>query len=337
LVGSAEKSVGFRAQFHPVRKARIQASRLAQVKRSYSSESVSHSESRRLSAVRQPRRHDAYPNPRSSYNTSPAPAPPLRKASHSNAETADFLQQLFQPHLPASQPIPEEVAARIVTHASWNKGIEGHNGRLIFLGRRVMNAYLNMFLLSHSKGSSPSSQKAGKSKSTGTLSEPELDLAALSERLLDTYILGAHVGSAWELQKVMRWTPAVPLSEAPNSSSPPAVALRSSGLYKVRGACVEAAIGGIFHQYGGKVAHRIFLTHVLPHLAKDGLGLPRELVEDVQRLQLAFFGSFSPSRTTESSDGLSSQRAFSSVSSSSQTSASSLTSKSSTKKEPIKL
>jgi len=346
LVGSAGKSAGFRAQFHPVRKARIQASQLggclAQKSRNYSSESERRSETRRGTAVRPPRRQDAYPSPRSSYNSSPAPAPPLRKPTHSDADTAEYLHRLFQPHLPTSQPFPEEVAARIVTHASWNKGVEGHNGRLIFLGRRVMNAYLNMFLVTHSSVPSTPAQRprkgSAKAKANDAFPEPEFDLTAVIERLLDTYILGEHVGSAWELQNVMRWTPALPMSAAPTSSTPPLLALRSSGLYKVRGACVEATIGGIFHQYGGKVAHRIFHTHILPHLAKEGLGLPRQLAEVVQRLQLAFSGSSFSTRTGSGAAQLhedSTQQSSSAVSS--QTRASSLSSKSSTKRELIKL
>jgi len=342
LIGSAEKSAGFRAQFHPVRKARIQASQLAQQSRNYSPESEPRSEYRRGNAVRPPRKQNAYPNPRSSYNSSPAPAPPLRRPTHSDADTAEYLHRLFQPHLPTSQPFPEEVATRIVTHASWNKGAEGHNGRLIFLGRRVMNAYLNMFLVTHLGVPSMSMHKPRKSspkaKANDAFPEPEFDFTFVSERLLDTYILGEHVGSAWELQNVMRWTPALPMSAAPTSSTPPLLALRSSGLYKVRGACVEATIGGIFHQYGGKVAHRIFHTHILPHLAKEGLGLPRQLAEIVQKLQLGFSDPSFPTRRGSGTAQLheeSTQQSSSTVSN--QTRASLLSSKSSTKREPIKL
>jgi len=341
LVGSAEKGVGFHAQFHPVRKARIPASQFARERRCYSSESTRTQETRRLSAVRPPRRQEGYTNPRSSYNSSPAPAPPLRKPDHSDTETAEWLHNLFQPHLSLSQPLPAEVAARIVTHASWNKGLEGHNSRLIFLGRRVMNAYMNMFLLSRSSDSTPSSQKSRKSKAklAPAFGELEFNLTAVIERLMDTYTLGEHVGPAWGLERVMRWTPALPMSEAPTSSSPPALALRSSGLYKVRGACVEAAIGGVFHQYGGKIAHRVFHTHVLPHLTREGLGMPRQLIEDVQRLQQAFSRTSSPTQTGSASPSLPHeeppQQVFTTASN--QKLSASLSSRSPSKGEPIKL
>jgi Ribonuclease-III-like len=142
----------------------------------------------------------------------------------------------------------------MITHASWNKGMDGHNGRLIFLGRRVLNTYLMMFLSSHPKVLQSSlhdnlKPPEKKQKESIVFPEPEFDLASTTERLLDTYILGEYVGGPWDLQKVMRWTPALPMSAAPTLSTPAPAALRSSGLYKVRGACVEAVIGGIFHHY----------------------------------------------------------------------------------------
>ena len=36
---------------------------------------------------------------------------------------------------------------------------------------------------------------------------------------------------------------------------------------------------------GGAIALRVFHTHVLPHLAQEGLGLPRQLVPAVEKLQ----------------------------------------------------
>jgi len=68
----------------------------------------------------------------------------------------------------------------------------------------------------------------------------------------------------------MRWTPAVADLDTMEAVSPHTV-LRSSGLYKVRGATVEGIMGGIFHQFGGSIAHRVFHTRVLPHLAHLGL------------------------------------------------------------------
>lgn len=74
----------------------------------------------------------------------------------------------------------------------------------------------------------------------------------ISEKLLNTYVLGEHVGAAWELERIMRWKPAVELDVAELEDvkvQSPHTALRSSGLYKVRGATVEGVMGGIFHQF----------------------------------------------------------------------------------------
>ena len=70
----------------------------------------------------------------------------------------------------------------------------------------------------------------------------------------------------------------------------PDAVLRSTGLYKVRGVTVEAAMGGIYHQFvrffplptcnpqlffqGGAIAQRVFHTRILPHVSQPGLGLP---------------------------------------------------------------
>lgn len=221
---------------------------LARASSSYSSNTTP----ARSSAIRRPRRQDDYPLPRSSYTEGPAPPPAPKKPTFSNTETARIIHDLFQPHLPISQPLPEEVAARMVTHASWNRGMDGHNGRFTFLGRRVLHAYLMMYLSSRPDGNSPKSQvNQNTVEKSRYFPEPEFNLKAVTERLLDTYILGEYVGGPWDLHKIMRWTPALPMSAAPTDSTPATSrkALLSSGLYKVRGACVEATIGGIYHQY----------------------------------------------------------------------------------------
>jgi len=295
VIRHAEKSATVCTQFHPVRKPRITCYSLGLAIRFYSNETTK----RTKSAIRPPRRQDDYPNPRASYTSSPAPAPPPKTPNFTDAESATFLQTLFQPILPANQPIPAEVAARIVTHASWNKGRDGHNGRLIFLGRRVLNAYLMMFLSTTPRNCQTTSRDRHKSSkkanASSLLGELEFDLSRVSEPLMDTYILGEYVGAPWELQKIMRWTPVLPLSAAPTASTPTSAALRSSGLYKVRGVCVEAAIGGIYHHFGGTIAHRIFHSHVLPHLAKENLGFPAQLIGEVQRLQQILLGDSSQS------------------------------------------
>lgn len=148
----------------------------------------------------------------------------------------------------------------MTTHVSWERGVHGHNGRLGFVGRRVLHTYLLLFLhectlppRSHTPSRSapipPSSRLRPSSLSTGGLVKPLTEsYDDISEKLLNTYMLGEHVGAAWELERIMRWTPAVAELDVLEAKSPDMV-LRSSGLYKVRGATVEGVVGGIFHQF----------------------------------------------------------------------------------------
>ena len=187
--------------------------------------------------------YDYLPRPRHEYTDGPAPPPPRSRPELSNEETVDKLAQLFP-----TLVFPPEVAQRIITHASWNKGLQGHNGRFIFIGRRVLRVYAMLFLTSHA----------------GSEQHDSYNFDAICDKLLDTYVLGEHVGSAWELQSVMRWTPAIADKRLLKDKAIRAernknrlvsreigegITLRSSGLYKVRGATVEAVMGGIYHQF----------------------------------------------------------------------------------------
>ncbi|KAI0251145.1 hypothetical protein BJV78DRAFT_1275462 [Lactifluus subvellereus] len=70
----------------------------------------------------------------------------------------------------------------------------------------------------------------------------EHDHSRIAARVLNTHSLGEHVAPHWRLQDAMRW----------------------------------AVVGGVLHQFGGSVAHRLFHTRVLPHLLLPGspFGLP---------------------------------------------------------------
>ncbi|KAG8750648.1 hypothetical protein FRC14_000334 [Serendipita sp. 396] len=175
-----------------------------------------------------------------------APARTLNRV-HPEAPTdpkavAEHLQEILSP-----LKFPEDVALRIMTHASWNNGADGHNTRLAYIGRRVLECYLNLFL--HSRTESG-------------LGTPHLfhrmDYEELATKILDTYVLGEYVGAAWKLERTMRWVP--------SHTNDPTRTMWSSGLYRVRGTTVEAIVGGVFHQFGGLVAHRLFHTRLLPHL-----------------------------------------------------------------------
>lgn len=180
---------------------------------------------------------------------------PINLIDVAATDAIDYLHKIFPP-----LEFPADVAQRMTTHVSWERGVKGHNGRLGFVGRRVLHTYLLLFLHectlappSHNPPKNapipPSSRLRSSSFYTGGPVKPLIEsYDDISEKLLNTYVLGEHVGAAWELERIMRWTPAVAEFDALKAQSPDTV-LRSSGLYKVRGATVEGVVGGIFHQY----------------------------------------------------------------------------------------
>lgn len=171
---------------------------------------------------------------------------------HAEDRATAFLRNTFAP-----LDFPPEVAMRLLTHASYRGGRYGHNTRLSFVGRRVLHAYLRLFVLS---ATVPDASSTPTDALRFPFQLPFDDVDAFCDDLLNTYRLGEHVGGAWQVENVMRWTPALVDHDEPGKL------LRSSGLFKVRGTTVEAVMGGIFHQYGGAVALRAFHTRVLPHL-----------------------------------------------------------------------
>ncbi|KAF7300669.1 RNase III domain-containing protein [Mycena chlorophos] len=167
---------------------------------------------------------------------------------------ADHLNGLFAP-----LKFPPELSARILTHASHPAAFHGHNAQFSFIGRRVLESYLLLLL-----SSSPHLK-------------PTHDLQEISSRVLNTYLLGEHIGSKWGLGRIMRWTPTIPaaMQRAPETREAQAQLLKDVGLYKIQGDAVAAVMGGIFQQFGASVAHRVFHTRVLPRLLlADGAGLP---------------------------------------------------------------
>jgi len=188
----------------------------------------------------------------------------LRTARQRGDWAVSYLRARFPP-----LEFPPDVAQRILTHSSWRAGAQtyGHNTRLGFIGRRVMQSYLMLFLQSVSpasvdgRGARLSSKALERLKIRGT--EPKqvtdvIDFEELAEKILDTHVLGTIVGEPWQLEGIMRWTDA----KNPNDST----GTLSVGMRKVRGATVEAIIGGIFHQFGGVAAKIAFHTRVLPFL-----------------------------------------------------------------------
>lgn len=111
-----------------------------------------------------------------------------------------------------------------------------------------MQAYLRLFVLS---ASIPNATTSATEALRNPFSLPFDDVDVFCEDLLNTYKLGEFVGGVWQIENIMRWTPSI---VQPSESN---ILLRSSGLFKVRGAAVEAIMGGIFHQ------------HVSPRLARS--------------------------------------------------------------------
>ncbi|CAE6376382.1 unnamed protein product [Rhizoctonia solani] len=193
------------------------------------------------------------------------PRPPIIPCSDS--DVVGFFRTLLPP-----LEFPEQVAVRMITHNSWRDGAE-HNNRQAFIGRRVLNAYLMTFFHAHTTltptppltqppSDPPADLKISQLPSPNDTLEQNFD--NLSQLVLHTRALGEHVGAAWQLERVMRWVP-----NFDHHTS--ATGIRtdeggSSGLYKIRGTTVEAVVGGVFYQFGGVAAHRLFHTRVLPHL-----------------------------------------------------------------------
>ncbi|KAH6908793.1 hypothetical protein BKA70DRAFT_1562297 [Coprinopsis sp. MPI-PUGE-AT-0042] len=179
---------------------------------------------------------------------------------------AKHMNQLFSP-----LKFPPELAHRILTHGSHQTArYHGHNSGHMFMGRRVMESYLLMFLHASSN------------------LKPSHDLETIVARTLNSSLLGEHVGTAWGYGKVLQWTPAVTrkdLEELQNIEK----TRKRIGFNKVQGDAVVATLGGVFQQFGASVAQRLFHTRVLPRLLVRG-GLPTEFHEEVLALQARMGG-----------------------------------------------
>ncbi|KXN82775.1 hypothetical protein AN958_02214, partial [Leucoagaricus sp. SymC.cos] len=182
----------------------------------------------------------------------------------------------FATHLSALFPPLEfnpEIARRCLTHASHPSAMNGHNAGLGFLGRRVLESYLLLYLTS------------------SKVLKPMHDFRFITMWTLSPYTVGQQVGSKWGLGRVMRWVPSVNkeklneplLGDKPSDKHE---LLRGVGLYRVQGDAVAAVIGAIYEQFGGSVAHRAFHTRVLPHLLLDGKngGLPLVFHDEVREI-----------------------------------------------------
>ncbi|KAG8995968.1 hypothetical protein FRB90_012863 [Tulasnella sp. 427] len=166
-------------------------------------------------------------------------------------EASTHLKNLF-PGL----EFPTTSIRKVITHPSWKAGTEGHNNRLAFLGRRVLNSSLVMFL--HEARLVGSREAGASSESIFNSQESEMSYQAVVDSVLDSYPLGGQVGRPWNVDRITRWISALP-QNAPETA-------KSSGKNAARAATIEAIVGFVFHQYGATTAHRLFHTQVLPHL-----------------------------------------------------------------------
>lgn len=72
------------------------------------------------------------------------------------------------------------------------------------LGRRVLHAYLNLFLHSQDASGLP----VFDTETSEQMTLPQHNYDELCSTMINTYALGEHVGREWQLERVMRWTPA---------------------------------------------------------------------------------------------------------------------------------
>ncbi|PPR04270.1 hypothetical protein CVT26_004060, partial [Gymnopilus dilepis] len=168
---------------------------------------------------------------------------------------AEYMNRLFSP-----LQFPPELAQRILTHASHVAARRGHNAAHSFIGRRVLNAYFLMFL------------------NASRHLTPKHDIEQIASSTLHTNLLGEHVAHTWGVGQVLVWAPSAPAEKLAGGKTSKEL-LRTAGLYKVQGEAVQAIVGGVYQQYGGTVAHRLFHTRVLPLLRVKG-GLPGVFHDD---------------------------------------------------------
>lgn len=72
------------------------------------------------------------------------------------------------------------------------------------LGRRVLHAYLTLFLHSQDASGLP----VFHTETSQQMTLPQHNYDDLCGTIINTYALGEHVGREWQLERIMRWTPA---------------------------------------------------------------------------------------------------------------------------------
>ncbi|KDN44498.1 hypothetical protein K437DRAFT_224959 [Tilletiaria anomala UBC 951] len=204
--------------------------------------------------------------------------PGLSDRSITPQTSVEELQDELRNSILPGFPLPDSVALQMVSHESWDygKSLGGHNRRLSFLGRRALKAFLMMFF--HCALASPPASSSSTTASQRTKAN-ELVFAAdarVIDELLHTSALGQGAGSSLRLERVMRWTPAL-LPPSSSTQGPQSNQARESGLFKIRGICLEAIVGAIYHQHGAHMAQLFFQSQILPVLQSKNGDWPRDV------------------------------------------------------------
>ncbi|EPQ31411.1 uncharacterized protein PFL1_00746 [Pseudozyma flocculosa PF-1] len=196
------------------------------------------------------------------------PAQPLG----ANLSSQDILAHFSRPPFPSTNLLGNdaELAKRAMTHESFMYAKDGHNRRLAFLGRRSLKMFVVLFL--HSCLNTASLSASSRSYIQRLLESPDL------EDVVHTSRLGDKIGRELQLEKAMRWTPAV----TDGQRGP-----LETGLFKIRGVCLEALVGAVYHHSGADKASRFFHARILPSLLSETFpqGLPDEIKELAARRQ----------------------------------------------------
>ncbi|PWN49048.1 hypothetical protein IE53DRAFT_318313 [Violaceomyces palustris] len=193
----------------------------------------------------------ASPSSSSPSKSGPIPSPTLG----TDLTPERILSHFQQPPFPSQNVLgnDSEIATRAMTHESYKYGKEGQNRRLAFLGRRSLKLSLTLFL--HTLSTSPKTSQSTKDWALKLLSDPPK-----VEEMITTQKLGDRIGRELGLEKVMRWTPAL----SDGQFGP-----KETGLFKVRGVCLEALLGAILHNSGADKARLFFNSKVLPSLVEQ--------------------------------------------------------------------
>lgn len=167
--------------------------------------------------------HERVPLPQPALTSKHALAPSPRQEFYASAGPSSLASMVARAPAPAEAAVPfvtsllaipshlpslsEDLAAQMVTHPSFSPATQGfapHNLKLAFLGRRLLEMHLQLFLLDASAKEGGSSSWSAPAGEDGHLSEDSP--RALARHVFEPTRFGSLVGGAWRVEKVMRVT-----------------------------------------------------------------------------------------------------------------------------------